>query len=170
MVTLMKDIKKQSGIVIGTMVGVLALLGIIAASTMQFYSNISTVKLTNELSEKIKSQGSLISYRLMMCSMVYNDNASNLNQYPNGTDIGVASLVCPNSPYLNLWSEPDGVRLAPAPLGFSEWTYTKDTVGSTVYYSITANSDMAKKALNVASVSMDSQYTLTANTLKVVVY
>ncbi len=165
-----KNIKNQSGMVVGAMIGVLALISIIAITRMQLISNIDMVKAANELSEKLKVQGSLIGYRLSMCSIVYNDNASGINQYPDGTDVNVSTLACPNSPYLDLWSEPDGVRLAPAPSGFGQWTYTKDVPGDTVYYSITANSDMAKSALNMASGSIDSHYTIIANTLKIVVY
>lgn len=166
----MKNLQHQSGFAVGMIVSVLALMSIVAITAMNFHSNISMVKKINEISKELENQASLINYRLIMCSMVYNDKETGLSQFPDGTDVNVLSLTCPNSPYSDLWSEPDGVRLSPAPSGFLNWKYTKDTTAGTVSYSITASTDIGKKSLNMLGDSLNENSSISGNKLTIDFY
>lgn len=165
-----KAVKKQSGLAVGILIAVMSLLSIAAISSLRSYSNIDVVKTTNQIAYDLKSQASLIAYRLNMCSLVYNDTANGLDQFPAGTAAAVSGLVCPNSPYSTIWAEPDGVRLQPPPSGFGEWSYTKDVAGSTVSFSTTASSDIAKKALALSSGTIGGNHTILADTLTIYVF
>ncbi len=113
--------KRQSGIAIGPILFVLALIGVVAAFMGRSSGGITSGTITaDRLAPDIRSQANLIRQKIVECQMMR-------GSYPTHTSTGtlVSALTCPGDPagQDNLWTGIRPVTMPPVPTGFNEWFY-----------------------------------------------
>lgn len=110
----------ESGIAIGPILFVLALLGILAAYMASDSSNMGGAAREDTITAVLSSQANLIRSKFSECQMIR-------GAYPVGDETGtlVSAVTCPGDPtgQDNLWSGARPSQLAPPPTGFNGWTY-----------------------------------------------
>ena len=110
----------QSGIAIGPILFVLALLGIIAAVLATDSSSMGGAAREDTITAEISTQANLIRSKFSECNMIR-------DSWPAGDGTGtlVSAVTCPGDPsgQDNLWSGARPAQLAPPPAGFNNWTY-----------------------------------------------
>ncbi len=111
---------RDSGIAIGPILFVLALLGIIAAYMASDSSNMGGAAREDTITAVLTSQANLIRSKFAECQMIR-------GAYPIGDESGtlVSAVTCPGDPVGqdNLWTGARPNQLAPPPQGFNSWTY-----------------------------------------------
>jgi hypothetical protein len=125
----MKNVRPVSstGIAIGPILFVIALLGIIGIA-MSSSNNFTASTITpDRVSADLKSQGNLIRNKILECYTNGYDRGDLTDKYPASTGNGtlVEDLTCPsyNTGAESLWSGQSPASLPPPPGGFEKWYY-----------------------------------------------
>ncbi len=117
----------ETGIAIGPILFVLAILGIIAAVIATNIGDFGTASVVDRVSADIQSQANLIRAKINECNTKYGTNA-NGDGFPssdavNGTAVSLLACAGDPSGLQSLWSGARPANLpAPTP-GFSNWYY-----------------------------------------------
>jgi len=142
----MQRLPSDSGIAIGPILFVIALLGILAAVIAAGTGDFSTASITDRVYNDIYSQANLIRTKINECNLKYGTN-NNGDGWPasdqtNGTP--VCALQCAGDPGTaesgtdcqgnpmteqNLWNGMRPALLPPPTNGFNQWYYMNDSAG-----------------------------------------
>lgn len=110
----------QSGIAIGPILFVIALLGILATFMATNTGGMGSAAREDTITAQLSSQANLIRSKFSECNMIR-------GSWPAGDGTGtlVTAVTCPGDPsgQDNLWTGARSSQLAPPPQGFNNWTY-----------------------------------------------
>lgn len=111
---------RQSGIAIGPILFVLALLGVLAAFFASDMGGMGGAAREDTITATLAAQANLIRSKFNECNMVRNSWPAG-----DGTGMLVTAVTCPGDPagQDNLWTGARPNQLAPPPTGFNQWTY-----------------------------------------------
>ncbi|MBI3418868.1 MAG: hypothetical protein HY053_01870 [Proteobacteria bacterium] len=118
----------NSGIAIGMILFVIALLGVIAIAISASSGNfMGTTIVPDRVAHDMKSQANLIRNKILECYTYGYDRGELADKYPSSTGNGTAvdSLDCPayTSGQQNLWTGQSPAAFPPPPAGFGPWYY-----------------------------------------------
>lgn len=117
----------RSGIAIGPILFVIAMLGVLGAAMMSGVGRFGTASVTDRISITIITQANLIRAKINECNITYGTN-SNYDGYPssdttNGTLVSALDCEGDNAGLRNLWTGARVTSLPPPPSGFGPWHY-----------------------------------------------
>ena len=116
----------ESGIALGPILFVLAILGILSAVISAGSGSFGAAGIIDRVSADIPSQANLIRAKINECNMMYGTN-SNGDGYPNsgGVSIAISTVTCTGDPtgLQNIWTGNRTANLPPPSLGFGSWYY-----------------------------------------------
>lgn len=125
----MQNIKwtSSSGIAIGPILFVLAMLALLATVMTSGFGEFGTASVSDRISADTVSQANLIISKINECNIKYGTN-NNFDGYPSSdTDEGtlVSQLNCEGDPpgLQNLWTGQRSTTLPPPTYGFKPWRY-----------------------------------------------
>ncbi len=135
----MQRFSSTSGIAIGPILFVIALLGILATVATSNMGSFGTVSMADRIAADVGSQANLIRSKINECYMQYLANGVNNSAAPCAGDAYpcsdqttgtlVTALTCPGDPLdgggnqPNIWTGPRTSNLAPPTAGFAPWYY-----------------------------------------------
>ncbi|MDX2027871.1 MAG: hypothetical protein SFW62_04490 [Alphaproteobacteria bacterium] len=125
--SLRSRLSSESGIAIGPILFVIALLAILAVAVSSGIGDFGTVGVSDRVTADIISQANLVRAKINECNIKYGTNA-NYDGYPSSdTDDGtlVSALECQGDPVglKGLWTGQRAANLPPPTSGFSPWYY-----------------------------------------------
>jgi len=111
---------RQSGIAIGPILFVLALLGIIAAVMATDSGNMGSAAREDSITAQISTQANLIRSKFAECNSIQGTWPAG-----DGTGTAVSAVTCPGDPsgQDNLWTGARLSQLPPPPNNFGNWVY-----------------------------------------------
>ncbi|MGB4102201.1 MAG: hypothetical protein WBK91_09900 [Alphaproteobacteria bacterium] len=116
----MSRYRRQSGIAIGPILFVIALLGVLAAFFSSDSGNMGGAAREDTITATLAAQANLIRSKFNECNMIR-------DSWPvgDGTGTAVSAVTCPGDPagQDNLWTGARMNQLAPPPQRFNNWTY-----------------------------------------------
>ncbi len=116
----MSRCRRQSGIAIGPILFVIALLGILASFLASDMGSMGGAAREDTITATLGTQANLIRSKFNECNMIRSG-------WPAGDGTGalVTTLTCPGDPggLDNLWTGARPSQLPPPPQGFNQWTY-----------------------------------------------
>lgn len=122
-----RSLSAQSGIAIGPILFVIAILALLAAVISAGFGDFGVASTADRVAADVQSQANLIRAKINECNIKYGTNA-NYDGYPasdatNGTV--VSALNCAGDPagQQNLWSGARTTSLPPPTTGFNNWFY-----------------------------------------------
>lgn len=119
--------RHRSGIAIGPILFVIAMIGVLGATMMSGIGRFGTASIADRISITIITQANLIRAKINECNITHGTNA-NYDGYPssdttNGTLVSALDCEGDNAGLRNLWSGARVTSLPPPPSGFSQWRY-----------------------------------------------
>lgn len=122
----MKCFSSTSGIAIGPILFVIAVLGLLASMMAAGSGGFGVASVADRVTADVTTQINLIRSKLNECNILYGTNA-NGDGWPASDAAGtlVSALECEADPtgQKNLWSGVRASQLPPPTSGFAEWTY-----------------------------------------------
>lgn len=124
----MQSFPSQSGIAIGPILFVIAILALLAAVISAGFGDFGVAGITDRVSAEVQSQASLIRTKINECNLKYG-TANNYDGFPDsgGAPILVKNLDCAGDVSsglsTNLWSGARATTLPPPTMGFGDWNY-----------------------------------------------
>lgn len=123
----------ESGIALGPILFVLAILGILTAVLSAGTGSFGIAGTTDRIAADIPTQANLIRAKINECNMMYGTGAQpdgsrqNYDGYPSsgGVSIAVTSVTCSGDAtgLTNIWSGARTANLPPPTNGFNSWNY-----------------------------------------------
>ncbi|MBV8061194.1 MAG: hypothetical protein JO126_01135 [Alphaproteobacteria bacterium] len=118
---------RETGIAIGPILFVLAILGILAAVLSIGSSDFSIASVADRLQADIPAQANLIRAKIMECNLKYGTN-SNYDGYPssdatNGTLVSALTCTGDTAGLQGLWTGARPAYLPPPSTGMGQWYY-----------------------------------------------
>jgi len=125
----------QSGIALGPILFVLAILAIIGTVMSAGGGGFNTASVADRVTADVVSQANLIRSKINECNLMYG-TTSNYDGYPQDSTGGspgvlVSSLNCTGDPATlqNLWTGNRAINLPPPTAGFGNWYYVNTNTG-----------------------------------------
>jgi type II secretory pathway pseudopilin PulG len=120
-------VHSQSGIAIGPILFVIAILGLLAAVMAAGFGDFGVASIADRVAADVQSQASLIRTKINECNIKYG-TASNFDGFPssdatNGTLVSALDCSGDQAGLQNLWAGERATTLPPPTTGFGQWYY-----------------------------------------------